>query len=245
MKKLIRKIVRRTRGRDTERGLAGMRWIDSNYDGKITALDPVWDQLQVWQDASTGSAQAGDGASYTDSNGNGKFDATEPSELKTLAELGITELDYAMGTFTHNGAVKQLASPDLAADAQGAATYTVNEGVILLTSQGEVSLFTTQIDDRSLLEANRDGVTGLEDVENIILGADLLANDTLAGLSGQDLSITGGGNFTHGTGFLDDNGNVHFTPDANYFGEAQFEYTLQAATGRAANDAVFVARRAA
>ena len=223
----------------SERGLAGMRWIDSNYDGKITALDPVWDQLQVWQDAN------GDGVSYTDSNGDGKFDATEPSELKTLAELGITELNYAMGTFTHNGAVKQLASPDLAADAQGAATYTVNEGVILLTSQGEVSLFTTQIDDRSLLEANRDGVTGLEDVENIILGADLLANDTLAGLSGQDLSITGVGNFTHGTGFLDDNGNVHFTPDANYFGEAQFEYTLQAATGRAANDAVFVARRAA
>ena len=37
--------------------------------------------------------------------------------------------------------------------------------------------------------------------------------------------------FTHGSGFLDGNGFVHYTPDANYNG--------------AANDAVFEGRRAA
>lgn len=48
---------------------------------------------------------------------------------------------------------------------------------------------------------------------------------------------------THGSGFLDGNGFVHYTPDANYFGAAQLEYNLQAATGRAANDEMY--RRAA
>jgi hypothetical protein len=34
----------------------------------------------------------------------------EAGEKKTLAELGITELNYGMGTFTQNGQVKQLAT---------------------------------------------------------------------------------------------------------------------------------------
>ena len=62
--------------------------------------------------------------------------------------------------------------------------------------------------------------------------------------SGPALSVTG---FTHGTGFLDGNGFVHYTPEANYFGAAQFNYTLQASTGKeiAENDALFEMRRAA
>jgi hypothetical protein len=47
-----------------------------------------------------------------------------------------------------------------------------------------------------------------------------MANDTLAGLGGQDLSITGVSGFTHGSGFLDGNGFVHYTPEADYFGAA-------------------------
>ena len=78
--------------------------------------------------------------------------------------------------------------------------------------------------------------------------ADLLANDTLAGLSGNNLSITGVSGFTHGSGFLDGNGFVHYTPDANYAGAAQFNYQIQAITGQrgAANDSAwFCERRAA
>ncbi|WP_435626598.1 cadherin-like domain-containing protein [Candidatus Ferrigenium straubiae] len=108
---------------------------------------------------------------------------------------------------------------------------TVPEGIIVQTSNGKVSLLATRIDDRSAIQANRDGVTSYEDTELIISAADLLANDTLAGLSGQNLSLTGVSGFTHGVGFLDGNGFVHYTPEANYFG--------------AANDAVFEGRRAA
>lgn len=41
-----------------------------------------------------------------------------------------------------------------------------------------------------------------------------------ATIAGQSLSITAVSNFTHGSGYLDANGYIHFTPDANYFGAA-------------------------
>ncbi|ADL55462.1 calcium-binding protein [Gallionella capsiferriformans] len=203
----------------TARGLNGMRWVDSNYDGKLSALDPVWNELKVWQDA----------------NGNGAADA---GEVQTLGTLGISALDYAMGTFTQNGQLKQLASPDLAADTSGTRTHVVPEGIIIQSSQGQTSLLVTRVDDKSLLEANRDGITSYEDTETLISAADLLANDTLAGLSGQNISLTGVSGFTHGTGFLDGNGYIHYTPEANYFGAAQFNYTLQAGTGQTATATV-------
>lgn len=172
------------------RGLNGMRWVDANYDGQLTALDPVWDELKVWQDASTSSAQAG----------NGVVDA---GEVKSMADLGISALNYGMGTFTQNGTVKQMASPDLAADAQGVSTHVVPEGIIIQTSQGQISLLATRVDDKSAISANRDGVTGYEDTELLISSADLLANDTLGGLLGNQLTLTGVSNFTHGTGYMD------------------------------------------
>jgi len=57
----------------------------------------VWNELKVWQDA----------------NGNG---TAEAGETQTLAQLGITSLNYAMGTFERNGQLSQLSSPDLIAD---------------------------------------------------------------------------------------------------------------------------------
>jgi hypothetical protein len=53
-----------------------------------------------------------------------------------------------------------------------------------------------------------------EDVELIVSSADLLANDTLGGFLGRDLSIPAVMNPRHGTVFLGVNGFVHFTPEA-------------------------------
>lgn len=207
----------------SERGLQGMRWVDSNYDGRLDAADPVWSELKVWQDA----------------NGNG---LAEEGETKSLSQLGITELNYAMGSFTRNGLAYELASPDLEANAQGVRTVIVPEGIIVESSEGQATLFVTQVDDKSYLEANRDGVSCVEDYEDTRIFADyLLANDTLAGLSGRDLKIVGVSDFTHGTGYFNEETNsIYFTPDANYFGEAQFTYTLQASTGQTATATVDV-----
>ena len=53
-------------------------------------------------------------------------------------------------------------------------------------------------------------------IEIIVSGADLLANDTLGGIAGSKLTITGLTNLRHGTAYLDANGFVHFNPEANY-----------------------------
>jgi len=208
----------------SRRGLAGMTWVDSNYDGKLTETDPVWNELKVWMDD-------GDGVDET-------------GEKHTLADLGITELNYSMGTFTRNGQKKQLASPDLAADRDGTRINVVPEGILVQNSgSDQVSLLVTRIDDLTAVEANRDGVTSFEDVETIIGGADLLANDTLGGFTGRDLTVTGLTNLRHGTGFIDANGFVHFNPEANYAGaDAGFDYTVLAENGQAgmsANDRVW------
>jgi hypothetical protein len=59
--------------------------------------------------------------------------------------------------------------------------------------------------------------------------------------------IPGVSNFTHGTGFLDANGFIHYTPEANYYGAAQFNYSIKAVTGRkrAANDSEWFCERKA
>ncbi|MBU1217102.1 hypothetical protein KJ870_10410 [bacterium] len=86
-----------------------------------------------------------------------------------------------------------------------------------------------RIDDMTAVQANQDGISGYEDVEMIVSGDDLLANDTLGGFTGLDLELTRISNFSHGSGFVDVNGFVHFTPEANYYGnEAGFDYTSTA-----------------
>jgi len=205
------------------RGLAGMGWVDANYDGKITSADPVWKELRVWQDANSDGTEA-------------------DSESFTLDELGITELNYAMGTFTQNGVKKLLSSPDLEADAEGVKVNVVPEGILIDSSSDGLSLLVTRIDDMTAVQANQDGISGYEDIEMIVSGTDLLANDTLGGFTGRDLTLTGVSNFRHGSGFVDANGYVHFIPEANYFGnDAGFDYaTTAVANGQSGTGTVAV-----
>lgn len=199
----------------SRRGLAGMQWVDANYDGRLTSADPVWNELRFWRDLNQDGQQ-------------------EDGEVQTLDALGITEFNYAMSTFTQNGQKKQLASPDLEADKDGTRVSVVPEGILVQRSEdGRLSLLVTRIDDKTAVEANRDGATGYEDVEIIINPADLLANDTLGGILGRELTITGLTNFRHGTGFIDANGFIHFLPEANYAGaDAGFDYIARAANGQ-------------
>ncbi|MHB8760670.1 MAG: hypothetical protein ACYC5S_11155, partial [Thiobacillus sp.] len=118
----------------SRRGLAGMAWVDANCDGRLSAADPVWNEMKVWLDD-------GDGADET-------------GEDFSLDALGITELNYSMGTFTQNGQVKQLASPDLEADRDGTRVSVVPEGILVQeSSEGRLSLLVTRIDDKTAVEA--------------------------------------------------------------------------------------------
>ena len=197
------------------RGLAGMAWLDANYDGRIDARDPVWNELRVWHDTNTNAIQ-------------------DAGETVQLAEMGITELSYSMGTYTHNGQLAQLASPDMEADRDGLHVSVMPQGILVQSSSdGKLSLLVSRINDKTAVEANRDGVDSLEDTETIINGSDLLANDMLGGFGGRALALTGLSNFRHGSGWIDGNSVVHFQPEANYAGDdAGFDYAAQAGNGQ-------------
>lgn len=198
------------------RGVAGLAWTDSNYDGRIDALDPVFSQLELWQDG----------------DGNGAADA---GERVRLAQAGITSLNYAMGTFEQNGVTRQMASPDLQADTAGQRINVIPEGMLVENTGGQISLLVTRVDDRTQVQANRDGITVLEDIEAIVDASSLLTNDTFGGFRGRDLALTAVQNVRRGTAFVDANNFVHFQPEANYYGsDAGFDYVVTAPNGQSA-----------
>jgi hypothetical protein len=75
--------------------MSALASFDSNQDGQITAADTNWNTLKVWQDA----------------NHNATVDA---GELKTLAQLGITQLSLgwtiSIGAATSGNPVTSLSS---------------------------------------------------------------------------------------------------------------------------------------
>lgn len=208
------------------RGLRALAWLDANADGQLSSADPVWGELRVWRDR----------------NGNG---AQNDGEQQTLAALGITALNFSMGTFTRDGVLRQLASPDLPADRDGTQLTLVPEGMLLKSSAaGTLSLLVTRVDDRTAVEANRDAVSGYEDIELVIAPDALLANDELGGFVAHDLQVTGLGAMRHGSGFIDANGFVHFRPNTHYDGaDAGFDYTVRARNGQSAVASVDITMR--
>jgi hypothetical protein len=118
-----------------------MSWVDANADGVIDASDPVFAELEVWQDA--------DGDATAD------FD-----ELNSLTTLGITRLDYSNGRFTRNGQDHTLQSQDLEASSDGTRVSVVPEGIRVEFSNGQATVFVTNVLD---LGAGNDGIEMLKD----------------------------------------------------------------------------------
>jgi hypothetical protein len=85
-------------------------------------------------------------------------------------------------------------------------------------------------------ETRPDAVNGNEDTNILITAAALTANDTDP--NGNGLTITQVSNAVRGTVALNPEGNVVFTPAANFTGLASFTYTVT--DGRGLNDTGFV-----
>ncbi|HEY9105960.1 MAG TPA: cadherin-like domain-containing protein, partial [Roseateles sp.] len=118
---------------DAAKGVRSMAWVDSNADGVIDANDPVFGALKVWQDANQ------DGQQTTD-------------ELKTLADLGVTSLDYANGRFTRGDQAFALRSPDLDASASGMNVSVVQGGIQVNYSDGHSTVIVSQVIDLGVVE---------------------------------------------------------------------------------------------
>ena len=117
---------------DAAKGVRSLAWVDANGDGLINAADPVFAQLKVWQDA----------------NGNAQADA---GELKTMAHLGITELDYNNGRFTRNGQFASLQTTAQETSADGQRVSVVPDGIKVEFDDGRVLVYPTRVADASLV----------------------------------------------------------------------------------------------
>jgi predicted RNA-binding protein with TRAM domain len=101
--------------------------------------------------------------------------------------------------------------------------YTVSDG------NGGTALATAVVNLSAVNDAPvtlGETATSDEDIPLLFTSADLLANDSDVDTvtDNQILSISRVGDATHGTVTLDAQGQVHFLPEANYHGPAQFTY---------------------
>ncbi|MFG1359730.1 tandem-95 repeat protein [Xanthobacter pseudotagetidis] len=102
-------------------------------------------------------------------------------------------------------------------------TLTDKEGDVTRASVG-----LTVVEPNRAPVATADAATTAEDTPLAIAVADLLAND--ADIDGDTLSVTGVGGAVGGTVALDD-GEITFTPDADFNGAASFTYTVSDGNG--------------
>jgi subtilisin-like proprotein convertase family protein/Ca2+-binding RTX toxin-like protein len=159
-------------------GFAALASEDSNNDGVIDQKDPIWNQLRVW----------------VDSTHDARVDA---GELKTLAELGITQINVraaastqaevrdgnrvlATGSFTINGKNQEALAVDFLGDPVSNT----------LTSQGtgtRVTSTTTGTNGSTTIAYASQSTTGET------LDAEKMGANNVYGGSGDDTLIAGSG----------------------------------------------------
>jgi hypothetical protein len=223
---------------EQSRGIASLAVIDADGNGSIDASDPVFGSLRVWQDK----------------NSNGLLEA---GEVKSLSALGISSLNYETGTVTRSGQLAQMSTLTLEADTLGTSYTKKADGILLETTQGQVSLQVTQLHVLSeaesiplppgptpgpvpILHVYNESFTTEENVSDIIL---VRGYPGVQGLLDADYVSDGSGftlsnlfNAQHGTLSLDSNaGAITFTPEYLYYGnDAGFDYTVTSPTAGSA-----------
>ncbi|WP_460106694.1 calcium-binding protein [Pseudomonas sp. S3_E04] len=128
-------------------GFAALASLDNNTDGVFDKLDAAWSNVKVWVDANH------DGKSWDDRNGNGAIDAGETSELKSLSDLGITQINLknqaqsgevrdgnevlARGSFVQNGVSKEAIAANFLANPNGHVFTASGTGTVVSTQGSE------------------------------------------------------------------------------------------------------------
>lgn len=217
---------------DSFKGMRSMAWVDADADGRLTSVDPVFNQLKIWRDLNgdgDNEQRLADGTVVEDDN-----------EIHTLAQVGITRLDYAQGRFSQEGGEYAMASPEFVADPQGTRVNRVQGGIFIEDSDGSSRLVVTQvvsaIDGTDTVQAFEDGAVSAGESRRTPRSIDLphallLANDSV---SPAGLVIAAVMNAAHGTVALGQGaqtGFVVFTPAPDFHGEAGFQYVATDSTG--------------
>jgi Cadherin-like domain len=149
-------------------------------------------------------------------------DVETPNSL-TLASVGNAQHGSVSLT---NGNIVFV--PESGYAGRGSFDYVVRD------ADGGQTTGTTQI-DFSHVNANPtavdDSFSGTEDTPISITTAQLLANDSDSDNASSSLRVANLGSATHGSVSFDAQGNVLFTPDANFNGQASFTYQVTDSDG--------------
>ncbi len=157
---------------DAAKGLRALDAVDANGDNLINSSDPVFEELRIWQDL----------------NGDGR---SSSNELKKLAELGITELDYKSSRFTRNGQIYSMESPDLEASDEGYRSSVTPEGIKVQLSDGTVKIYASRVDDKSLY-AGVASIDAAEAVEGSPLDFAVRLSTPSAGITTVQVGLSAG-----------------------------------------------------
>ncbi|MET3440687.1 Ca2+-binding RTX toxin-like protein [Variovorax paradoxus] len=188
-------------------GFAALKSLDSNNDNLFTSADAAWDSVKVWVDGNH------DGKSWNDANSNGVIDGGEASELKTLSELGITQINLAntaqsgevrdgnevlaRGTFVQNGQTKEAIAANFLANPNGSTSNTSGSGTVVNTQAGTntsaTSSYVAGNDAGETIDVTSKGVRNAAGADgNDVLTGDA-NNNWLAGGLGSDTFNAGAG----------------------------------------------------
>ncbi|MEK9498391.1 S8 family serine peptidase [Photorhabdus sp. P32] len=188
-------------------GFGALASEDVNKDGVIDQNDPIWIKLRVW----------------VDSTHDAKVDA---GELKTLAELGITQINVrasnktevrdgnkvvASGSFTINGKTQEMLAVDFLGDTVSNTLSTQGAGTkVTSTTKGiTTTAYASQSETDETLNAEQLGVSNLYGGS----GNDtLIATKTgswLVGGAGSNTYVGGAGDDVFVISASDDTKNIH------------------------------------
>ena len=142
----------------------------------------------------------------------------------TLSILSVQDATHGTVTLDQDGNV--VFTPDADYNGPASFTYTISDGNGG-TSTAVVNLTLNPQNDAPV--AVNDSFTLNEDNALNLSSAQLLGNDS--DIDNDTLTILSVQDATHGTVSLDQDGNVVFTPDADYNGPAQFTYTISDGNG--------------
>ncbi|SVD04025.1 uncharacterized protein METZ01_LOCUS356879, partial [marine metagenome] len=152
-------------------------------------------------------------------------------EGDTLSVSGVT---VDSGTANGNGDGTWTFTPDADFNGSVALSYSVGDGVNAVANAGTITV--TAVNDAPDTLADSAGTN--EDSAVSILASALLSNDS--DVEGDTLTLTGVSNAVNGGVALDGNGDVVFTPDADFNGSATFDYTVSDGNGGTATQTVAV-----
>lgn len=140
-----------------------------------------------------------------------------------LRIVGVADAERGTVRLNADGSVTFLPDPGYGGypGAQGRFTYTIADGA------GGFATATTTVNLEKINTtpvAVDDGFSGYENTPFIINTAQFLANDSDP--EGDALTIAQVANAQHGTVEIQTDGQVRFTPDSNFYGQASFQYLV-------------------